>query len=84
MPADEGDAKLRVTPAELTCSGRLSRSGSVPLMASQSPAPRTTTPQRCSVAYLTATVWRGKPGIAMPAPRRAASVRLRPELAVHV
>ena len=48
------------------CSGKLSRRGSVPLMASHRPAPRTTTPQRCSVAYLTATACWGNPGIAMP------------------
>lgn len=38
-----------------TWSGRLSLSGSVPLIWSERPGPRTTTPQRCSVAYLTLT-----------------------------
>lgn len=41
--------------AQRACSGRPSLSGSVPLMRSVRPAPRTTTPQRCSVAYLTLT-----------------------------
>lgn len=39
----------------LTSSGRLSLRGSVPLIWSLRPGPRTTTPQRCSVAYSTLT-----------------------------
>lgn len=36
--------------------------GSVPVIVSVNPGPRTRTPHRCSVAYLTATVWSGKEG----------------------
>lgn len=43
-------------PHTPTCSGRPSLSGSVPPIWSVRPGPRTTTPQRCSVAYLTLTV----------------------------
>lgn len=46
---------------------RLSRSGSVPLMLSQSPGPATTTPQRCSVAYFTLIECCGKDGSFSPA-----------------
>jgi len=46
--------------------GYLSLSGSVPVMASLRPGPRTLTPHRCSVAYRTATSWPGKEGRVIP------------------
>ena len=50
-----------------TWRGRLSFRGSVPLMASLRPGPRTTTPQRCSVAYRTLTACCGYNGSRSPA-----------------
>jgi hypothetical protein len=50
--------------------GKSSFRGSVPEMASVRPGPLTTTPQRCSVAYLTDTWCCGKEGRVRPAGRQ--------------
>lgn len=74
---------------KLTSRGRLSFSGSVPLIWSVRPGPRTTTPHRCSVAYMTLTAccccegrsgrglvgWDGMGGLEVEHRRRA---RLQP------